>query len=114
MAFSLVIPPEHVHAADAHHSHAIAHRHLEEHEHDGTEIDHGEGRVLWLDRDLALQQAVYQFTADCVAVPTHLHTTPELHSWMFVSILDAAPAHGPPRPNTSLRGPPALPPSDLI
>jgi len=62
LVFSSVAPPAHVHEADAHHPHSIVHRHFESHnhDHDGAEISHNDGRVIWLD-DAALQIATCEF-----------------------------------------------------
>ena len=107
LVLSSVVAPEHVHQADAHHSNPIAHRHFAPHDHDGSEVSHGEGRVLWL-ADLAVQQGTYQFAVTLGVVPTCYDALPNPTSWIVASTLDTAPPHGPPRTATSLRGPPSL------
>jgi hypothetical protein len=108
MALSLAIPPEHVHEPDASHSHSVTHRHVEAHDYDSAEIEHGEGRVIWLDNDLALQQSTYQPVLADVIVPAPFRIVPNLIDGILESILDASPPHGPPRACTSLRAPPSL------
>jgi hypothetical protein len=107
LVLSSVVAPEHVHEADADHS-AVAHRHFAPHDHDGSEFDHDEGRVLWLD-DVALQQAIYQFAVTLGVGPANVGALPNPTSWIVVSTLDGAPPHGPPRSASSLRGPPCPP-----
>lgn len=102
------IAPEHVHEADAHHSHSLTHRHFEAHDHGDTEIEPGEGRIIWLDSDFGLHHAVYHLDVDDIVVLATVGIVPSLTSWMLASILDTAPPHGPPRPDTALRAPPLL------
>lgn len=112
LAVSGLVPREHVHEADADHPSAIAHRHFEAHEHEGTEISHGEARVVWLD-NVALEHVRIQVSAAVLAVLTvTLGAVPPATPTMAVMTLDTAPPHGPPRSTASLRAPPAsrLPP----
>jgi hypothetical protein len=108
LVLASTMPPEHMHEADAGHSHSVTHRHFEAHDQDGTEIEHSEGRVVWLDSDLALEHATYRLAVAHVIAPTHFQTVPDLKGWIVESILDASPPHGPPRPYTSLRAPPSF------
>ena len=108
LVLSSVAAPEHVHEADDHHPNAVTHRHFAAHDHDGAEVSHDEGRVLWLD-DLALQPAAYQFVVALGVLPAGFDALPNPTSWVAVSTLDGPPPHGPPRAATSLRGPPCLP-----
>ena len=105
-----VMPREHVHETDEHHSHSVTHRHFEAHDHDGAEIEHGDARIVWLDDGLALVHVPYQLSAPDANVPAHVDAYPDLTSWVAQSILDASPAHGPPRQYTSPRAPPSSPP----
>jgi hypothetical protein len=105
LAVSGVIPPEHVHEPDAHHPSAIAHRHFEAHDHDGTEISHGEGRVIWFD-SFAVEHARFQVSVATPVLSAAFNAVPTTASTMVVLTLDAAPPHGPPRSTTSLRAPP--------
>jgi hypothetical protein len=127
---SVIAPPEHVHEGDARHAHAFGHRHFEahheddgedddhhadrdqghadHHEYDGVEIEHGEGRVIWLD-DAAVQPVTHAIPVLDVILATCFEAVTESPRWVAASPYDAAPPHGPPRPVASLRGPP-LPP----
>jgi hypothetical protein len=106
LVVSGVIPPEHVHEPDADHPSAIAHRHFEAHDHDGTELSQGEGRVLWFD-SFALEHARFEVSVATAVLAATFDAVPITASTMVVSTLDAAPPHGPPRSTTSLRAPPA-------
>jgi hypothetical protein len=108
LVFASTMPPEHQHEADAVHSHSVTHRHFEAHHYDGAEIEHGEGRVIWLDNDLALQQSTYQLALADFIVLAPFRIVPNLNGWILESIVDASPPHGPPRSCTSLRAPPSL------
>ncbi len=108
LVLASTMPPEHLHEADEHHSHAVTHRHFGAHGHDATEIERGEGRVVWLDSGLALAHAPSQLIVPDAIVPAHFQTLPDVNGWIVESILDARPSHGPPRPSTSPRAPPSL------
>jgi len=109
LAPSLVVfyalPPEHLHEADSDHPHALVHRHVEAHDHDGAEFDHGEGGVVWLDNS-AIQCATSSVTAPLAVIAVDFERIPLLTTWVATSIDDAAPPHGPPRACLSLRAPP--------
>jgi hypothetical protein len=105
-AVSGVVPPEHVHEPDAHHPSAVAHRHFEAHDHDGAEVSHGEGRVVWFD-SVAVEHARYQVAVATSGLPAAFDAVPMMGSMILILTLDAAPPHGPPRSSTSLRAPPA-------
>jgi hypothetical protein len=106
LAVSGLVPPEHVHEADADHPSAITHRHFEAHDHEGTEISHGEGRVVWLD-DVAVEHARIQASVALAVLTVTFDAVPPVRPSMAVLTLDAAPPHGPPRSTASLRAPPA-------
>jgi hypothetical protein len=106
LAVSGVVPPEHVHEPDAHHPSAVAHRHFEAHDHDGTEVSHGEGQVVWFD-SVAVEHARFPTTVAIALLPTTFEAVPVTAPTMAVLTLDAAPPHGPPRSTVSLRAPPA-------
>src|SRR5476651_2393402 len=118
---SVIAPPEHVHEGDAHHPHAFGHRHFEAHHHDdgdddddhdfdhghgdhhdydGVEIEHGEGRVIWLD-DAGVQPGTYAFPVLDVILTTCFEAITKSTRWAAASSYNAAPPHGPPRPSTS-------------
>jgi len=107
LALSGMIPPEHVHEADADHPRAITHRHFEAHDHEGTEMSHGEGRVVWLD-NVAVEHGRIQVCVALVVLTVTFDTVPPPTPSMAVMTLDAAPPHGPPRSAASLRAPPAF------
>src|SRR6266540_886874 len=102
LVLSSVIPPEHLHEAADHHSHAVAHRHFAPPGRDDSEVSHTDGRVLWLD-DLAVLQGTYQFAIAPGIFPARFDALPNPTSWIVVSTLDGAPPHGPPRAAASLR-----------
>ena len=99
------LPPEHLHESDSDHPHAVVHRHAEAHDHDGAEIDHGEGRVVWLD-DAAIQCAIYSIAAPLAVIAVAFESILPTTTWVATSIDDSAPPHGPPRACLSLRAPP--------
>lgn len=107
VVFSPVVPAEHLHEGDARHPNAVVHRHFESHDHDGAEISHDEGRVIWLG-DAAVQPATIEFAAPVAVLQTTFKTIPEAGRVVATSLDEAAPPHGPPRPCPSLRGPPHL------
>src|SRR4051812_20635572 len=98
MASFTAIAPEPVHEADAHHPHALTHRHVEAHDHDGTEIEPGQGHVLWLAGNVAVECSAYHLTVAHVAGPAVVLIAPSITTWVRASILDGSPPHGPPRP----------------
>jgi hypothetical protein len=104
LAVSGLIPPEHVHEPDADHPHAVAHRHFSPHDHDATEVSHGEGRVVWFD-SVAVEHARFPTTVAIALLPATFDV-PATAPTMVVLTLDAAPPHGPPRSTISLRAPP--------
>ena len=107
LAVSGIIPPEHVHEADAAHPAAVTHRHFEAHDHEGTEISHGESRVVWLDM-VAVEHAGIQMSVALAVLTVTFDAVPPATPSMAVMTLDAAPPHGPPRSTASLRAPPAF------
>src|SRR5437867_4446778 len=102
---SVVAPPQHLHEADAEHSHSVIHRHFEAHDHDGAEISHGEGRVVWLD-DVGIRPATHEFTGAQTILSVQIDSLPEPSGWIAVARIETAPPHGPPRTSYSLRAPP--------
>jgi hypothetical protein len=100
--------PEHVHEADAQHAYSVTHHHLEAHDDQQTEIEQGEGHVLWLTPDVALQYTTYHVTPGYATVPTAFLRAPSCAEWKVATTLDGAPPHGPPRLDTPLRAPPPL------
>ena len=111
LALSGALAPEHVHETDGDRTHAVAHRHahtheLAAHDHDGAELDHGDGHVVWLD-DVGAYKAPYQLPMPDGAVGDHFELAPAAAVWIVRSVDDTAPPHGPPRLPQSLRAPPA-------
>ena len=104
------LAPEHLHESDGDHSHAIVHSHFEPHDmeslqHDGSEIDHAQDRVVWLDSPI-IHQLCYQFDPSVALVAAALTGIPIATRWSVHRFDEATPAHGPPRDPSSLRGPP--------
>lgn len=108
MVSSAAVAPEHVHEADAHHAHSVTHRHIEAHDQDQTEIESGDGHILWLTGNVAVQYAAYHLAVGHFAVSAVFPLAPTFTTWMLASTLDGSPPHGPPRPYTPLRAPPPL------
>ena len=105
LAVSGLIPPEHVHEADADHPQAVAHRHFAAHDHDGAEVSHGEGGVIWFD-SVAVEHARLPTIVAIAVLSAAFGGAPAAAPTMAVLTLDAAPPHGPPRSTLSLRAPP--------
>jgi hypothetical protein len=113
LVFGSGMAPLHAHESDGPRSHALVHSHVEPHDqlghhHDATrELDHGE-HIVWL--DMAVVHAL-MFRLDAPAAV--LAPVPDLvvsaRYWSAIVFDDAAPPHGPPRDNTSLRAPPVRP-----
>jgi hypothetical protein len=104
-----VMPPEHLHQADADHPQALIHRHAEAHEsaptHDGAEVSHGEDHVLWLS-GATVAQTTYHFTVAWSVVGETVGPFRDTASWFATISCDGSPPHGPPRPSRSPRAPP--------
>ena len=105
LAVSGLVPPEHVHEADADHPSAITHRHFDAHQHEGTEISHGEGHVVWLD-DVVIERARIQVSVVLAVLTVIFDAVPSATPSMAMMTLDTAPPHGPPRQPRSPRAPP--------
>jgi len=110
VALTSAFAPEHLHEADADHSHAFIHRHFEphdiaSHDHDGAERVHGSEHVVWLE-SAVLHQMTYQFDPPPVLLGETVEADPTVVSWSATTFDKAAPPHGPPRRTPSLRGPP--------
>jgi hypothetical protein len=71
-------------------------------------VEQGEGHVLWLSPDVALQYTAYHVTPGHATVPTAFLLAPSCAEWKVATTLDGAPPHGPPRLDTPLRAPPPL------
>jgi len=109
LAFSAVLPQEHRHETDAHHSHATVHQHFASHDADGAEFSPGgPGHVTWFDR-VAAHRAPLPSCVPVRLVVAYLEDVPLPSRWVAVEALDTAPPHGPPRRSQSLRAPPATP-----
>lgn len=104
LVLASILPSAHVHEADAHQSNAIAHRHLDTHDHDGGEWTHGTGRIVWLD-DVLIHPVKYTVVVSAATNSSQL--APPSPRWTSTPVCDTAPPHGPPRRFKSLRAPPA-------
>jgi hypothetical protein len=106
------LAPLHEHESDADHAHVVVHRHYAPHQsvsHDEkTSAFDDDEHVVWLDTPVihALPFQLDVPSAVLIRVPDIV--TP-LRSWSVITFEEGAPAHGPPRPIASLRGPPILP-----
>jgi hypothetical protein len=108
MALSSAMPMEHWHEAGPHHAHSTIHPYIDVHDHDGAEVSPTEGRVTWAEQ-VAVQGTGFRCFAPML-VPAALALDPDRPTrWIAIEAVDAAPAHGPPRPGLSLRGPPQHP-----
>ena len=112
LAFAAALAPLHAHEPDAGHSPAVVHshfepHHLESHHTDGTEVEDGAEHVVWLDSPIA-HALPFQLHPPAVPVGDRFEQAPLQSGWSVIACLDAAPAHGPPRCTSFLRGPPSL------
>jgi hypothetical protein len=110
LALSGALAPEHVHESAGDHPRAIAHRHVQPHEfaahdHDGAELDHGDGHIVWLD-DVGAYRPTYQLPIPNATLSDRFELAPPIVEWIATPVNDAAPPHGPPRLPQSLRAPP--------
>jgi hypothetical protein len=111
IAISAIVMPEHVHEADADHSHSAVHRHFQPHAvapHDDDHaqlVDNDEGVVFWLG-NVAICQPGYQFAAPERPAVERFELTAAFAQWTSPPDYDTAPSHGPPRACLSLRAPP--------
>jgi len=108
VGLSSALPTEHWHHEGAHHAHATLHGHVDADDHDGAEWSPTDAGVVWTDR-LALQERGFQFVATVLIVPGRPVTPLTPIRWIAIRGIDDAPAHGPPGPVFSLRGPPKTP-----
>jgi hypothetical protein len=110
-AFLTTLAPEHVHEEEGG-AHATVHRHVElhgsqdhHHQHDETEFDHDDSRVVWLDSINAYHRA-YRLPLP-QDVPTDRFELAAISVlWIAITSEEGQPDHGPPRLSQSLRGPP--------
>jgi hypothetical protein len=116
LTFVSALTAQHVHEPEPGHDHeeAVVHSHFsphhtEEHDHlglaDESEIDHGDGHVVWLDGS-TLHETPYQAHPAPPAIPAGFETVHIERHWSVTPFDDAAPVHGPPRPASPFRGPP--------
>lgn len=113
LALSATLAPEHIHGADDDHPQAVAHRHVAPHEivphdHDGAEVDHADGHIVWLD-SLSAFQPGYHLPAPGAVLSNLSELAPAVARWVATSVDATAPPHGPPRLRPSLRAPPVSP-----
>jgi hypothetical protein len=109
LALSSALPTEHWHYGGAHHAHTTFHGHVDADDHDGAEWSPTEAGVVWTDR-VALQEPGFRSAATALLAPARPLSPLTRIRWIAVRGIDAAPAHGPPGPILSLRGPPQPPP----
>jgi hypothetical protein len=102
---ALLVAPAHVHEADATHADSVTHRHFEAHHHSGTEIDHPDARVVWLD-DVVMPAAGMHWTPPLGLLVPGQEPPASAARWVAIGCDHAAFPHGPPRRTASLRGPP--------
>jgi hypothetical protein len=112
LALSSALPTEHWHHEGAHHAHTTFHGHVDADDHDGAEWSPTEAGVVWTDR-AALQEPGFRSAATALLAAARPLSPLTRIRWIAVQGIDAAPAHGPPGPILSLRGPPP-PPSFVI
>jgi hypothetical protein len=110
LLFGSALAPLHVHEPDAWHSHALAHSHLEphhfeSHEPEGTEVERGGERVIWMESAI-LPPTAYHLSPAPPLVAAIFEEIPLDSSWSPTTFDDVAPVHGPPRLAQSLRAPP--------
>src|SRR5262245_37077415 len=102
-----LVPPVHIHEADARHDHATVHRHVEAHQPHGAELTDDDGRIVWLD-DVGIQPAAFAVALPTASQSIAFEFLPDISWSKATSLDDAAPPHGPPRCALALRGPPCL------
>jgi len=112
LLFGSALAPTHEHQPDGDRSHAVVHSHFEPHaldSHDSAEpeVDHSDERVIWLDSPI-IPQTTYHLSQCAPLVAATFEDVPPSSSWSPTTSDDVAPVHGPPRPNSSLRGPPSF------
>jgi hypothetical protein len=111
VASGVRVAAEHVHEADAHHAafahhhttphHIVAHGHATSAEWDEDDLD----RVIWLDGS-TVPALTTHIDAPLLVTPAAFNLTPDLAPGVWKPTDAHAPAHGPPRAQSSLRGPP--------
>jgi hypothetical protein len=111
LLFGSALAPTHEHQPDGDRSHAVVHSHFEphpfdSHDSDGPEVDHPVERVIWLDGPI-IHQTTYHLSQNAALVAAIFEHVPPSSSWSPTTSDDVAPVHGPPRRDSSLRGPPS-------
>jgi hypothetical protein len=106
------LAPIHVHEPSADHSHALVHshfelHHLDSHESETPEFEHGTQRIVWLENAI-LHQASYHADPGPLLITAAFDAVPLAASWSPTPSDDVASVHGPPRRHPSFRGPPLL------
>jgi len=116
LTFVSALAPAHVHEPGPGHEHqrAVAHRHFSPHRPDHQhheaserpEVEHDDGQVVWID-----SPAVYESIHQSAPIPPAASVTAETvlieRQWSVTPFDAASPPHGPPKPASLLRGPPA-------
>ena len=108
LALSSALPTEHWHHEGAHHAHTTLHGHVDADHHDGAEWSPTEAGVVWTDR-VAVQEPGFRLVATALLATARPVIPLNPIRWIAMQGIDAAPAHGPPGPVLSLRGPPQPP-----
>jgi hypothetical protein len=105
LCLGALLPPEHVHEADADHPASLVHRHFEAHRDEGVRFDHDDGRIVWLN-EIALARPVFHFIP-AVETPHALVATRQPSTrWISRRAARFVLPHGPPHPTYGLRAPP--------
>jgi hypothetical protein len=114
LALASALAPTHAHESSSPHAHALVHSHFAPHDigaahdHDGTEIEPDDERVVWMDNPICFALP-YQLEPPLTLVVDVFEAIPATGFWSVTAIDDTAPPHGPPRRVSPVRGPPFLP-----
>ena len=110
LACAFAPPPALAHEAD--HSALLIHSHYQPHEStphpDAPEVERGSERVVWLENAI-IHANPYQLEPPLAVVVGGVELGEASVEWSVAASHESAPAHGPPRQASSLRGPPSIP-----
>ena len=112
LALACAFAPVHAHARGADHSASLIHSHFQLHEStphpDAPEVERGSERVVWLENAI-IHANPYQLEPPLAVVVGGVELGRASAEWSVAVSHESAPAHGPPRHASSLRGPPSIP-----
>ena len=112
VALACAFAPPHAHAHEADHSALLIHSHFQPHEStphpDAPEVEPGSERVVWLENAI-IHANPYQLEPPLAVVVGNVELGEASAEWSVAASHESAPAHGPPRRASSLRGPPSIP-----